>query len=527
MASSATRYLSLHLPHLALETGATAPDLARPRAAYAKIKSAHRLVAADAAARRLGLSPGLSLADARAIAPDLDAVEHDPAAQARRLETIADWARRFTPLAALDAPDGVMLDISGAAHLFGGEAALLRDIEQRLARQGVTGTGAVASTPEAAWALARTSRTRRAPEDEKALLRLVCALPVAALRLDAAIVAALERAGLKQIGDLYLRPRAPIAARFGEKVFATLDAMLGKTRSAISPRFEAPAYIVERRFAEGLAARAQIEESIAALSVELCRMLEAHGEGARRLCATLFRVDGVVRHIHAGASRPLRDAKAMARLFHERLEAAGKTRDEDVLDAGYGFDVIRLAATAVDALDPVQHMLAQKGKTQGDLVLSDAERAARLADLVDRLGARLGVRRVMRLEARDTHWPEHAVVAMPVADGKPGAAPVAAPADAPERPLRLFETPELVEAIASVPDGPPVRFKWRRLMHEVAAVEGPERIAPEWWKQEASALTRDYFRIEDKEGQRFWLFREGLYASETARPRWYVHGLFS
>jgi protein ImuB len=527
MAYSATRYLSLYLPHLALETGATAPDLARPRAAYAKIKNAHRLVAADAAARRLGLTPGLSLTDARAIAPDLDAVEHDEGAMARRLATIADWARRFTPLAALDAPDGLMLDISGAAHLFGGEEALLRDIEQRLARQGVTGIGAVAATPEAAWAFARYSRVRLAPDEEKPLLRLVCALPVVALRLDAGTVAALDRAGLKCIGDIHLRPRAPITARFGEKVFGTLDAMLGKTRSAISPRFEAPAYIVERRFAEGVAARAQIEDSIAALSAELCRMLESHGEGARRLCATLFRIDGAVRHIHAGASRPLRDAKAMARLFHERLEAAGKTRDEDPLDAGYGFDVIRLAATEVDPLDPVQHMLAQKGKAQGDLVLSDAERAARMSDLVDRLGARLGVRRVMRLEAQDTHWPEHAVVAVPVTEGKPRAAPVAAISEAPERPLRLFENPEPVEAIASVPDGPPVRFKWRRLMHEVAAVEGPERISPQWWKQEASALTRDYFRIEDREGQRFWLFREGLYASETARPRWYVHGLFA
>ncbi|MDB5641721.1 MAG: hypothetical protein JWN07_1038 [Hyphomicrobiales bacterium] len=527
MAHSATRYLSLHLPHLALESGASAPDLARPRAAYAKIKSAHRLVAVDAAARRLGLAPGLSLADARAIAPDLDAIEHDPAAQERRLAAIADWARRFTPLAALDAPDGVMLDISGAAHLFGGEDALVREIEQRLARQGVTGMCAVAATPEAAWAFARFSRTKRAPDEEKPLLRLVCALPVAALRLDAGIVASLERAGLKVIGDIYMRPRAPIAARFGEKVFGTLDALLGHTRSAISPRFEAPAYIVERRFAEGVAARAQIEDSIAALSVELCRMLESHGEGAQRLCATLFRVDGAVRHIHAGASRPLRDAKAMARLFHERLEAAGKTRDEDVLDVGYGFDVIRLAATAVDSLDPVQHMLAQKGKAQGDLVLSDAERAARMSDLVDRLGARLGTRRVMRLEARDTHWPEHAVVATPVTDAKAGPAPVAIWSEAPERPLRLFENPELVEAIASVPDGPPVRFKWRRLTHEVAAVEGPERISPEWWKQEANALTRDYFRIEDRDGQRFWLFREGLYASETARPKWYVHGLFA
>ncbi len=484
----------------------------------------------DGAARALGLGVGMSLSDARAIAPHLDAVEHDPAAFERRLVAITDWCRRFTPLAALDAPDGVMLDISGVTHLFGGESALMRDIEQRLARQGVSAITAIAGTPEAAFALARFGKMRIAPADEKALLRVLGPLPVAALRLEPSTIAALGRAGLKQIGDIHLRPRAPIAARFGTKVFATLDAMLGDTHSAISPRFEAPAYIVERRFAEGIGARAHVEATIAALAQELCAMLERHGEGARRLCVTLFRVDGAVRHIQAGASRPLRDVKALTRLFHERLEAAGKTRDEDPLDMGYGFDVIRLAATAVDPLDPVQTMLAQKGKAQGDLVLSDAERDARLGDLLDRLGARLGTRRILRLQEQNTHWPEHAVVALPAAEFQPHASAAPCPAaasEAPERPLRLFESPEPVEAIASVPDGPPLRFRWRKLMHEVAAVEGPERISPEWWRQEARALTRDYFRIEDREGQRFWLFREGLYASETARPRWYVHGVFA
>lgn len=420
-----------------------------------------------------------------------------------------------------------MLDVSGAAHLFGGEAAMAQEIEQRLARQGVTAIAAVADTPEAAWALARFSQTRLAPADPKALLRLVAPLPVAALRLDAETVAALSRAGLKTIGDIHLRPRGPIAARFGKQVFARLDALLGETHSSITPRFEAPAYMVERRFADGIAARAQIEATIGRLAEDLCRMLERHGEGARRLCASLFRVDGIVRHIHASASRPLRDPQSMARLFHERLEAAGQSRDEDPLDAGYGFDVIRLAATAVDALDPTQTILAPRGKAQSDLALGDDEREARLADLIDRLGARLGAKRVLRLRAEDTHWPEYAASARPAAEGAPRRAAGLEPAEIPERPLRLFERPEPVEAIASVPDGPPLRFRWRRLTHEVAAVEGPERISPEWWRREAQALTRDYFRIEDAQGHRFWLFREGLYAAETARPKWFVHGLFA
>jgi len=522
MASSATLYLSLHLPLLALERTGISPEFSRPRAAIVKEKGAQRLFCIDPLAQRMGLMTGQSLTDARAIVPDLQAIDHDPQAYRKRLIAIADWCRRFTPLAALDAPDGVMLDITGVTHLFGGISALMRDMETRLARQGITSITAVAATPEAAWALARFGKTRIAPDEAKALQRILSPLPAAALRLDDSTCAALARAGLKQIGDIHMRPRAPIAARFGDGIFIRLDGLLGLAKNPISPRFEAPSYMAERRFAEGIATRAQIEETIAALAVDLCAMLERHGEGAREFCATLFRVDGAVRHIHAGTSRPVRDVKSISRLFHERLEAAGKTRDEDPLDMGYGFDIIRLAVTAADALNPTQNVLKQTDTH----ARAQEERAARMADLVDRLGARLGQSRVLHFHEGDDHWPEHAVIMRPAAQAPPKAFAMGE-SFAAERPLRLFERPEPVEAIASVPDGPPIRFRWRRLMHEVNAVEGPERISPHWWRQEAQALTRDYFRIEDTNGTRFWLFREGLYASETARPRWYVHGLFA
>ena len=483
---------------------------------------------------------------------------------------LADWCRRFTPLAAADAPDGAMLDIAGASHLFGGEAALLDEIERRLARAGWEARTALAPSPEGAWALARWSKTRCiVPEtiDDKGLVRLYGPLPVAALRLSDETVYALSQAGLKRIDDILHRPRAPITARYGAGVFARIDAMLLRAKSPISPRFEAPAYVVERRFAEPLVRREDVEGVLALLAGDLCRLLERHGEGARQMEASLFRVDNAVHRIAAAASRPLRDAKAMARLFAERIAAASDARTDEALELGFGFDLIRLAAMEVEVLEArqvVRHAAPQQDGLQqslgphpvplpqageGTLRIVEPNGAAPspaarervgvrasaqdedIADLIDRLGARLGLRRVTRMVPQATHIPEQAMLTVPAAQLRGNAAldlwqgPFVAVA--PTRPLRIFEKPEPVEALAQVPDGPPLRFRWRRVMHEVAAIEGPERIAPEWWKAEHSPLTRDYFRVEDREGRRFWMFREGLYGSESQRPRWFMHGLFA
>ena len=447
-----------------------------------------------------------------------------------RLDLVADWCRRFTPLAAPDAPDGVVLDVAGAAHLFGGESALMALVEEKLARHGAR--AGLADTPEAAWALARFggehARDRMLPADDpRALARAMALLPVAALRIAPDAALALSQTGLKRIGDIVHRPRAPITARFGAQVFARLDAMMGLSKSPISPRFEAPSYVAERRFADGVMARDQIEATVLALAHDLCAMLGRHDEGARRLALMLFRVDGVVRRIDCAASRPLRDPKAMARLFREKIEAGAQgasTLARDPLDAGYGFDLIRLAV--MDA----QTLRAEQAHLVGDLASPGGFMRARnedaLADFLDRMSARFGAHRVLRLHPHDSHIPERAAQARPAVRGAPSE-PAPAPAHAGERPLRLFEQAEPIEAIAEVPDGPPLRFRWRRAMHEVAAIEGPERIAPEWWKSEAGALTRDYFRVEDVNGCRFWLYREGLYGAQPQRPRWYVQGLFA
>jgi protein ImuB len=495
-------------------------------ALVAKIKGAFRLVALDAQAAALGLKPGTALADARAMYPGLALHDADPEADAATHDAIVDWCRLFTPLAAPDGADGAILDITGAAHLFGGERALMATIVARLARQGFAADVAIAGTPGAAWALNRYGGRHRLIEDglEPArCARIVAPMPLAALRLDDAIIGKLGQAGLRRIEDLLLRPRAPIAARFGSGLHHRLDVLLGQARDPISPRFEAPAFVAERRFADGIARREDIEATILALAYDLCGLLGRHGEGARTLDVSLYRVDGVVKHIGAGTSRPLRDPIAMARLFRERIEAAG----EEGLDTGYGFDVIRLAALSAERLDQTQKGWDETGADASDL-----------ADLVDRLGARFGLARVTRLRLADSHRPETAAVAVPAA-AKPdrrraGSLALALADDAeeeatlPERPIRLLEHPEPIETIAAVPDGPPLRFQWRRMTHHVAAIEGPERIGPDWWRQGqgAASRTRDYFRAEDTEGQRFWLYREGLY-HEAPAPRWYLHGFFA
>ena len=511
-----------------------APDA--PLASIAKVKGALRLVAVDRAAARLGLNPGMALADARARYPALDTAEADAGAEAALLQDIAAWCRRYTPLCAPDAPDGAYLDITGAAHLFGGEAALLGDLEARLKAQGFGARAAIAATPEAAFALARYGQQTIAPPDLDArrAARLYHPLPLAALRLAPETLAALAQAGLRRIGDVALRPRAPIAARFGAGLIARLDALLGAARSAISPQFAAPAYSVERRFVSAITQERDVADTILALAQELARLLTRHGEGARRLCLTLFRADGATRDVYVGASRPLADASAIARLFAEKFKAAG----DATLEVDAGFETLRLAALEAEPLGARQAELAS-GALQGGGGDHDED----LAALIDRLGARLGLRRVTRLVAQDTHIPEFAVSSVPASaarrgGSKPAAAlafakPYAGAPDAgardsgaPARPLRLFEKPEPIETIASVPDGPPLRFRWRRMLHDVAAIEGPERIAPEWWGCGGGALTRDYFRAQDTQGRGFWLYREGLYAHGSGLPGWFMHGLF-
>jgi len=448
----------------------------------------------------------MTLADARARHPALVTAETDPAGQAAALERLADAASRWTPLVALDGRDGLMLDVSGVAHLFGGEAGLIADAQGRFARARLTLRAGLADTPAAARALARFGREPIAAAglEGKAFARTFHDMPVLALGIAPALAADLSRAGLKRIGDLALRPRAPIAARFGADLIARLDELHGASRPSISPRFPAPDFVAERRFASPILALEAVEATLNRLADDLVVLMERHGKGARRLELALFRVDGAAWRLSLAASRPLNEARSIQRLFRERLLHG------EPIDPGFGIDLMRLSCLLAEDSAPSQHAFERA---------FEAEKAKNLADLIDGLSARLGPSRILRQRLVDAHWPEHSVVWRPATSPGPDALIATE-----NRPLRLFERPEPIETLAEVPDGPPLRFRWRRVLREVAAIEGPERIAAPWWRG-SGGPTRDYFRAEDLDGRRYWLYREGLYA-ETARPRWFLHGVY-
>jgi protein ImuB len=490
------------------------------------VKGALRLSAVNDAAAALGLHVGMALADARAMYPKIAVADADERADLVLLDAIADWCDRYTPLVGLDVPDGLTLDISGCAHLFGGEAALAADLARRLSAQGIQARVAVADTVGCAWATARFSsslpqRGRVVGEADRVGIiatgderDTLSPLPLAALRLSSGTIAALSQVGLKHIADVLDLPRAPLAARFGTQFVRRIDQALGRADEPITPRLPVPAAIAEQRFADPIALERDVLGTIEKLAGKLSPLLERRGEGARLLQAALFRTDGKVFRIEVGTSEPLRDPARIRHLFADRLGVIG-----DEVDPGFGYDMLRLAALATERREPAQTGLASP------------DHAAELAHLIDRLGARFGLRRVTRLVPQDTHIPEFAVAAMPAHMNACPTAPrpghVEHDSLAPTRPIRLFARPEPVEAVAEVPDGPPVRFRWRHVLHEVAQAEGPERIAMEWWRDAAgNVLMRDYFRVESREGLRVWIFRKWL--NDPDEPTsWFVHGVFA
>lgn len=454
-----------------------------------------RLTAVDAAATALGLAAGMTLADAKALVPGLVAVDADPAADLAALEELADWCGRYAPWAATDGEDGIRLDITGVAHLFGGEAGLLADLARRFTAAGLTLRTAIADTPGAAWAVARFGAGGSVPEGGVAAA--LAPLSLAALRLTPETVQALSRVGVRAVGELAALPRAPLALRFGAAVVERLDQAFGRVKEPISPRRPPAAFRVRLAFAEAIGRREDIEEAVRRLLRLLAAELEDAGRGVRRLDLVVYGVDSSCQRIGIGTAAPSRSVPHLFRLLAEHFER---------IDPGFGIEVLALEAAVVDPLVPQQ--LGQQ--------LGMGSASISLVDLIDRLQNRLGPDRVVSLLSADSHVPERAVVVSPAAATGGGR-------DWPERgerPIALLAAPERIETEpAEAMAEPPQRFTWRRGWRDVVRAEGPERIAPEWWRTTGTQRTRDYWRLEDATGRRYWVYRDAA--------GWYLQGLFA
>jgi protein ImuB len=509
MAVSTRRILALWLPRLPTDRliRKAALPFNAPLVISGRSGNALHVHALEARAQRLGLHKGQPLANARAMVQPLTVVAADERADAKLLDGIGDWCDRFTPLVSLDAPDGLLLDITGAAHLFGGEAALLSLVVRRLGEQGLAVQGAIAGTSLAARALARYAPRSIVPCGGEAAA--MAPLPITALDCDDKSLRALRHAGLKTVGMVAMRLHSELTERLGRSFVTRMRVMLGEREQPLTPRRPLPDLMAEQRFAEPIVTQDSITASLLSLAQSLSGVLEREGRGVRVLEAAFFRADGQVDRIAIKMGEPLRDPNVMLRLLRQKLDALA-----DPLDAGFGFDVIRLEALLAEETNPAT-------------ISFDANENARrqVAFMVDRLSVRFGEHRVQGFVPQDTHIPEAAAVAVPAQERDfAGDWRLKRQAtDPPRRPLRLLEKPEEVSAIASVPDGPPMRFRWRRAQFEVTRAEGPERIALDWWHRQG--LTRDYFRVETGDGQRFWLYRDGLY--HQIAPRWYMHGVFA
>ena len=489
-----------------------------------RIGNRQLIAAACPRARSLGLAPGMPVAQARALVPGLDIRESEPEADSAVLTGLALFAaRRWTPRAALSPPDGLFLDLSGVAHLHGGERAMCRRILAFCARFGFTARIAVAGTYGAAHALARFSGKTIALCPNGAEPEAVAPFPLAALRLSDEALGTARRLGLETVGELIAMPRGPLQRRFGKALVERLDQALGRAGEALDPVVpeEAPAAVL--RFAEPIATPEAIGEALAHLMARLTGTLAKRALGARRVRLVCLRVDGVEQELGIGTARATRDSSHLLRLLLPKIEE---------IDPGFGIEAMRLVAARSEPLAPEQPSLRAKRSNPAAsaphaglprrCAPRNDEQPPDLSFLIDRLASRLGARRLFRIGAAESDVPERSVRRL---------SPLARPSEWPRwpRPVRLLSPPERVENVmALLPDLPPRRFTWRGRAFRVRAADGPERIHGEWWKsREEAEAVRDYFQVEDEEGARFWLFRRGDGVDDrTGDLSWYLHGLF-
>lgn len=469
----------------------------------------------------------MRLTDAHSLLPSLQTQPWDQDGDLHALRRLAEWCQRYTPSVAIDGDDSLFLDVTGATHLWGGEVPLLQDLKRRLQGFGFESRLGLAETPGAAWAMSRYATATTA--QEKIILqghvkKKLATLPLASLRLEARALYLLKRFGFQTVADLYEIPRAALKRRFASEeisssVLQRLDQTFGVVSEPISPMRPVPCYREGLLCPEPLLETEGFRIGLHQLLERLCQNLEKDRKGATSLTYAAFHADGGVSRKSIAMAAPSRDSAHLMHLFREHIEE---------INPGFGVDHLVLCADTVEVLETEQLTLSSADFDAMDTNLKDG-----VHHLIDRLSNRLGGGNVQHIVMHESHVPECAEKRVPAINRNLSKGDHSEPVK-PIRPCRIFVNPEFVNVLAEVPEGPPRQFTWRRVVYTVACVEGPERIAPEWWQvpeeiSESSDRTRDYYRVEDTKGRRFWLFREGLYRDfkEGQPPTWRIHGVFS
>jgi protein ImuB len=515
------RMASIWLPHLAIERWAKDAGSPADGPVVLTVEGTHGPVihAVTKAAADRGARAGARLTDARALDPALVAVAADPEGDGALIAKLAKWAGRWSPLVEVDGTDALRLDVTGVAHLFGGEAALVRDVQHRIAQLGLTARIAIAPTTAAAWALAHHAPCICSQDVAEEL----APLHVSTLRLEPDTIRMLERLGLKTIGALTNVPRLALARRFrgAQNVVEALDRMLGRKPEPLTAAPADPPPRALLKLEEPATHPEAAAQALERLIPDLVRQLQERHRGARRLSLTGYRVDGSVAVASVATAIPSREPRHLQRLLAGVMESGAAA-----LDPEFGFDAFALVADWAEQLDAAQDSLVEEPSGEREL-----------ARLVDRLTVKLGATRVRRPQAHESHLPERASGWVGAVSSLRGTSATKqssgagldcfVPLARTGKPQRLLDRPEAIDVIYATPEGMPRRFMWRRAVHDIARVEGPERIAPEWWRQPSSARLRDYYRVEDEAGRRYWIYREGLIGDGRGGvPSWFIHGLF-
>jgi len=500
----AKRYVSLWFRHLKTDwLTLRQPQLSNKALVLSTPSHGKMLITAtNFLAEKEGIHSGIAVADARAIFPSIEVMDDNPSLPEKLLGKLAEWCIRFSPFVAIDpSADGLIIDASGCSHLWGGDEPYINEIIKRLKDRGYEVRGAMADTIGLACALARFGKEKLIIEPGQNL-EAILPLPTASLRVDPEIIVRLHKLGLWQTRDFIKMPRSALRRRFGKDILEKLDEALGFKEEIIKPIQPIQPYQERLPCLEPIVTATGIEIALTRLLESLCTRLQKEGKGIRKASFKSYRVDGKIEEIKIETNRASWHVNHLFKLFEINLST---------IEPDLGIELFILEAPIVEDVSSIQETMWNRSSGLENIGL---------AELLDRLYGKIGSKNIYRYHPDEHYWPERSIKKVFSLAEEP-----ASPwkIDRP-RPIQLLSNPEPVEVTAPIPDYPPMLFRYKGKLHKVMKADGPERIEQEWWLSKGEH--RDYYSVEDEEGNRYWLFRSGHYSGNKSY-QWFLHGFFA